>query len=141
MQKMNEVLLKLPKSELHLHLRGAIPIELFTDLLNKYPVKDALKEAPPIHKKTFKRYDNISPFLLPQDWSVDEVSRLFNYNSFEQFLWTWCFTEYFIRDLSDLKRLVKNVVEKLRMQNVVYAEISVSVIFLFTKEFLNLFIT
>lgn len=127
MSKMKEVLLKTPKSELHVHLRGAMPIEVFTDLLNKYSVKEILKDAPSSHKIMFKRYDNIRPFLLPQDWSVDAVSHLFRYETFDQFLYTWCFTGYFVRDVSDLRKLITGVLERLRAQNVVYAEITITV--------------
>lgn len=82
MPNTKEMLLKTPKSELHVHLRGAIPIEIFTDLLNKYPVKEILKCAPSSHKRMFKRFDNIRPFLLPKYWSVDDVSHLFRFDSF-----------------------------------------------------------
>lgn len=125
---MKKLLQKIPKSELHLHLKGAIPIDMFADLLNKYSVKEILAEAPPKQKVKFKQYDNIRPFLSKQAWSVDLVSRLFKYETFEQFMYTWAFTEYFFRDISDLRKLIKCVLQRLKSQNVVYAEITISVI-------------
>ena len=127
MSEMKEILLKIPKSELHVHLRGAMPVEVFADLLNKYSVKEILQDAPAGHKTMFQRYENIRPFLSPRYWSVDAVSHVFHYETFDQFLWTWCFTGYFVRDVSDLRRLITGVLERLRAQNVVYAEITIAV--------------
>jgi len=124
---MKEVLLEIPKSELHVHLRGAMPVEVFTDLLNKYSVKEILQNVPARHKTMFRQYENIRPFLSPRYWSVDAVSHLFHYETFDQFLATWCFTGYFVRDVSDLRRLIRGVLEKLRSQNVVYTEITIAV--------------
>jgi len=123
---MKEVLLKMPKSELHVHLRGAMPVEVFADLLNKHSVDEPLHDAPVGHKAMFQQYDNIRPFLPPKHWSVDAVSRLFRYDSFDQFLATYAFAGYFIRDVSDLRRLVRGVLGRLKSQNVVYAEITIA---------------
>ena len=43
----------IPKSELHLHLRGAVPIGVFTDLVNKYANVDVFGDAPERHIETF----------------------------------------------------------------------------------------
>ncbi len=118
----------IPKSELHLHLRGAMPIEVFTDLVNKYAKVDVFNDAPERHIERFNRYDNIQPFLARRRWSVDEVSELFRYGSFEQFLATYGFTSYFIREIEDFRELVRSVLRSLKEQNIVYAEIMVTVV-------------
>ncbi len=125
---MRKLLEKLPKAELHLHLRGAIPVEVFASLLNKYDVTAILEGNSYRTSGMFERYGNIRPFLSSRNWSVEEVSRLFQYENFDQFLATYHFTSYFIRDTSDLKKLITGVLEDLRAQNVVYAEITISVI-------------
>lgn len=118
----------IPKSELHLHLRGAMPIEVFTELLNKYADFDVFCDAPERHLERFNRYDNIRPFLARRRWAVDEVSTLFRYDSFEQFLSTYSFTSYFIREIEDFRELVRGVLRSLKGQNIVYAEIMVTVV-------------
>ena len=42
-------------------------------------------------------------------------------------MYTWCFTDYFFRDSSDLRKLITSVLESLKSQKVVYAEILISV--------------
>ncbi len=128
MSEMKEVLRKMPKSELHVHLRGAMPVKVFTDLLNKYPVKEILKDAPERHRNMFSACENIRPFLSARHWSVDEVSNLFRFENFDEFLATYCFTGYLFRDVSDLRRLITGVLRSLQSQNVIYAEIMISVI-------------
>jgi len=123
---LREVLPKMPKAELHVHLKGAMPVEVFTDLLNRYVKQGVLESIPAQWVALFQTYDNIRPFLSPRQWSVDEVSQLFRYGSFDQFLTTWFFTAYFFRDVSDFERLVTGVIERLRAQNVVYAEIAIA---------------
>ncbi|MFQ5796856.1 MAG: adenosine deaminase [Candidatus Bipolaricaulia bacterium] len=124
---MKEVLLKIPKSELHIHLRGAMPVEVFTNLLNKYSATGILQDAPDRLKAVLQRYENIRPFLSPRHWSVNTVSDLFRYETFDQFLATYAFTGFFVRDASDLRRLITGVLEMLKSQNVVYVEITTSV--------------
>ena len=128
MTGIRELLPKIPKSELHVHLRGAMPIRVFTDLLNKYPVEEILEEAPERFRVLFRECENIRPFLSSRHWSVDEVADLFRYETFDQFLATYCFTGHFFRNASDLRRLITGVLRSLRSQNIVYAEIMISVI-------------
>ena len=126
MTSLKEILPKIPKAELHVHLKGAMPVEVFTDLLNRYVRQGVLESIPAQWVTRLQSYDNIRPFLSPRHWSVDEVSQLFRYGSFDQFLATWFFTAYFFRDVSDFERLVTGVIERLRAQNVVYAEIAIA---------------
>jgi len=124
---MKDLIRRWPKSELHVHLRGAMPPELLAEQLRKYPVEQALRDAPWRHRALFRRCGNIRPFLARRARSGDDVSNLFHYTSFRQFLVTYLFTGYFFREASDLRRLVQGVLARLAAENVVYAEITVSV--------------
>ncbi len=119
---------RLPKAELHIHLNGAMPVEVFANLMNKYPASELMKHAPQRHVRMFESHENIKPFLEPARWSEDEVKELFRYKDFDDFLATYCFSSYFIRDKDDLSQVMTGVIEALRVQSVVYAEISISAI-------------
>lgn len=131
---MKALIEQLPKSELHLHVRGAMPVEVFARLLSKYSVVDALGGPESKYYRHFERYDNIRPFLVPErrHWSPDEVAPLFKFTTFEQFLETFNFAGFYLREPEDMRALVLGVVEHLRAQNIVYAEITVSM-----KEYLR----
>jgi len=116
----------LPKSELHLHLRGAMPVQVLSYLFNKYDVNDVLSRAPENHANVFRQYANIAPFLSSRR-TTKQVSRLFRYKTFDQFLATYCFVGYFFREIVDFKMMVDGVIEELKAQHVVYAEITVAV--------------
>jgi len=125
--KLKEILLKIPKAELHVHLKGAMPVEVFTELLNKYVAQNVLRTIPFRQKLVFKLCKNIRSFMSRRRrWAVEDVLSLFHYSNFDQFLSTWLFTGHFIRDAGDFRQLVTAVIENLRSQNVVYAEITVA---------------
>lgn len=126
MSNLSGVLKEIPKAELHVHLKGAMPVEVFTGLLNEYLAQGILETIPADHMALFQQCENVRPFLSPRSWSVEEVERLFSYADFDNFLYTWVFTGHFFRTASDFGRLVTGVVESLRSQNVAYAEITVA---------------
>jgi adenosine deaminase len=103
-----------------------MPVEVLTELLNRHPMEEALSGAPPGHKAMFERCENIRPFLTPRRWSVEDVTGLFRYSSFNQFLITYYFTRYLVRDAADLRRLIAGVMQNLKSQNVVYAEVTIA---------------
>jgi adenosine deaminase len=117
----------LPMAELHLHLRGAMPVAIFTDLLNQYADEPVLARLPGRHRARFPFFPNIRPFLEPgRRWTVAETTALFQYADFDQFLATFAFTGYFIRAAADLRRLIDGVLADLRAQGVVYVELTFS---------------
>jgi len=118
----------IPKSELHLHLRGAMPLKVFLDLIRRHPTERVISSASEAHRHLFHRYANIDNFCAIRSPTSEDVRALFRYQTFEQFLATWTFTGYFVRDKDDFRRLVQGVVHSLREQAVVYAEITVSII-------------
>ncbi len=117
-----------PKSELHVHLRGAMPREFFADLLRKYRPEDALAQAPPRYLELYQQFDNIRPFLHSRPGLGDRAGELFHYKTFDQFLATYLFTSHFIREIADFRSLIAAVRRRLEQQNVVYAEVTVSLV-------------
>jgi len=124
----------MPKAELHLHLRGAMPPEFFSGLVEKHPPESVLGDVSSRFLEIFNRYDNIRPFLKSP--IAVPAQALFHYCSFEQFLATYLFTSCFFRTATDFRNLIKAVRSELTSQNIVYAEITVSLI-----EYLNQGIT
>ncbi|MFL5733571.1 MAG: adenosine deaminase [Chloroflexia bacterium] len=127
MADITELIRRVPKSELHVHLRGAMPAPVFRGLLDKYAGEPVALRASEGNMDWFRQYDNIRPFLGSEHWSEGDVVRLFQSDTFDQFLATFCFVGYFVRDDADLDSLVDGVLASLRAQNVVYAEITISV--------------
>jgi aminodeoxyfutalosine deaminase len=121
-------LARIPKSELHVHLRGAMPVEVFCNLLSRHPIKEILSSSSDAHRRDFYRYPNIRAFLDRRSPTEEDVRMLFRYQTFDQFLATWKLTGYLVRDRYDLQQLVHGVVQSLRSQAVRYAEITVSII-------------
>lgn len=116
----------LPKAELHLHLRGAIPIPFLREQFRKYPPKRALSLAPTPQVRFMRQHPGVDDILDSED-PVAEAEGLFTQATFEQFLGAYLFTSYFVRELEDFKRLVAGVRQDLRDQHIAYAEITVSV--------------
>ena len=119
-----------PKAELHVHLRGAMPPEFFAGLLEKYTPAKALEDAPKRFLDAFQECDNIRPFLHSP--LKAPIQSLFHYRTFDEFLATYLFTSYFCRDVTDFRNLIAAVRADLTRQNIVYAEITVSIF-----EYLN----
>ena len=119
-----------PKAELHVHLRGATPPDFFAGLLEKYTPERALQNAPARFLAAFQECDNVRPFLHSP--LKAPIQSLFHYRSFDQFLATYLFTSYFCRDVTDFRNLIAAVRTGLARQNIVYAEITVSIF-----EYLN----
>jgi adenosine deaminase len=117
-----------PKAELHVHLRGAMPLAFFQERLRKYRPEDVLASAPARYRELFERFENIRPFLTSSPQLAARAPELFRYRTFDQFLATYLFTSYFVRDAADFRGLVQAVLERLAKENIVYAEITVSFI-------------
>ena len=117
-----------PKAELHVHLRGAMPLSFFQERLRKYRPEDVLANAPPRFRELFEQFDNIRPFLKSRPNLAENATQLFHYRTFDQFLATYLFSSYFVRDATDFRGLVQAVLERLAAENIVYAEITVSFI-------------
>lgn len=117
-------LLARPKAELHVHLRGAAPAEFLGALLRKYPPEEALAAAPAQHRRIFAAHANIRAAMAGRY----EQSAFFRYDSFEGFLAAYLFTGYFVRSIDDFRAMIAAVRRQFVRQNIVYAEVTVSVI-------------
>ena len=119
----------IPKAELHLHLRGAIPLPVLTELLNRHDVEAAVACASERAQAAFASYDNIRPFLAGRHhWSPEEVAGLFRYRDFMNFLYTFYFASFLFHSADDLRLLIRGVLDELARQRIVYAEICISAI-------------
>jgi adenosine deaminase len=117
-----------PKAELHVHLRGAMPLSFFQDRLRKYHPEDVLANAPPRYLELFEQFENIRPFMKSRPGLAESAGQLFRYRTFDQFLATYLFSSYFVRDAADFRGLVQAVLQRFAAGNIVYAEITVSFI-------------
>lgn len=120
-----DTLARLPKAELHLHLRGALPSALLRDLVGKYGTAGMVERASPWLQSLWAKADNLRPFLECR-WSETDFERFFEFADFENFLATFAFTGFLMREADDFRALAEGVLRGLRRQNVVYAEIMVS---------------
>lgn len=110
-----------------MHLRGAIPLTLLSEFLEKYDREIILAELK-ADRRNFREDPSIKKFLELPRWTIDDVTEMFSYHSIEHFLSIYGLIGCFIRDISDLKRLIYGVFERLKAQNIVYAEITVSLL-------------
>jgi adenosine deaminase len=88
----------LPKTELHLHLEGAIPSHVLLELIHKY---EGRTNTP----------------------SLDELSQRLIYRDFPHFLHTWRWMTGFLREYEDFSWIAQGVACDLADQGVRYAEI------------------
>src|SRR6202034_1739046 len=93
------VLDALPKAELHLHLEGSIRPETAVELAERHGVT----------------------------LTAPEVAARYNYNNFGGFIEAFKWVTSFLRDPEDYALVTRKLAEELVRQNVVYAEITLSV--------------
>ena len=115
-----------PKAELHVHLRGAMPGHFFAELLRKYSPSEALAGAPRRHVELFRNCPHLLPFLSDAGDPGEQAGNLFRFEDFNQFLASYLFSSYFVREIADFRNLIQAVRQELAAQNVVYAEVTVS---------------
>ncbi len=90
----------LPKAELHLHLEGSIEPPTLTELLQRHGNADA---------------------------SAAEVEQLYNYSDFAGFLLAFKNVTEHLRTADDYELITYRLMERLRSENVLHAEVTVSV--------------
>ena len=117
-----------PKAELHIHLRGAMPAAFFAELLGKHPMREALADASDRHRDILGSFPHLQPILQGSLPPEQAAAALYSFKTFPEFLGSYLLTSYFFRDAADFRRLILAVRETLVAQNIVYAEITVSLI-------------
>ncbi len=103
-----------------------MPLSYLREQFRKYPPARALDSAPARLLDWMLRHPGIRRIVRAED-PQREVDSLFRCVGFDEFLAAYLFTGYFVRDVDDLRELVAVVHGGLREQNVIYAEVTVSV--------------
>lgn len=88
---------RIPKTELHLHLEGAIPLQALWELMQKYG-GDAHVQ------------------------SVESLQEKFIFRDFPHFIETWCWKNQFLREYEDFTFIAAAVAQDLLDQNIRYVE-------------------
>jgi adenosine deaminase len=88
----------LPKTEIHLHLEGAIPLPALWRLVQKYGGDPAVPDLQALEQK-------------------------FQFRDFPHFIDTWVWKSRFIRDYEDFSAIAEAVARELAAQNIRYAEV------------------
>lgn len=115
------------KFELHMHLQGAITIKVFQSLyiknkeeVYKYIFSDEKR------KKRFLTTPNIARFMDKDAVDRKVIKELLVYRNILDFFATFRFINLFIKTIQDLDMVIKGVIDELIKQNIVYADILVS---------------
>lgn len=95
--KIINILERMPKVELHLHLEGAIPLDALWELVKKYNGTGGVK-------------------------SIEELKKKFQYTDFSHFIETWIWKNGFIREYEDFIFIASEVARDLDRQNIKYVE-------------------
>ncbi|HKD78308.1 MAG TPA: adenosine deaminase [Candidatus Angelobacter sp.] len=105
----------LPKAELHLHLEGSIDPATLAELSRRYHT--------PLPTEN-NRYDATgSGDVLTED----DVRRLYSYKDFDGFLMAFKSVTERLREPEDYELITYRLMQKLRQQNVMHAEVYVSI--------------
>lgn len=105
----------LPKAELHLHLEGSVDPATLVELSRRYNT--------PLPTEN-NRYDVTGSGDVLTD---EDVRRLYSYNDFNGFLLAFKSVTERLRSPEDYELVTYRLMQKLRQQNVVHAEVYVSV--------------
>jgi adenosine deaminase len=125
---MRELLQRLPKAELHVHLRGAAPVETLLSLIARHGVDTVLAELSPLERDWYLAQPHLAAFVARRGAAGHSGHHtLFGYTGFEGFLATYSFVGRFVRTIDDFALLVEQTLASLAAQRIVYAEIMVSI--------------
>ncbi len=94
---MNQFIETMPKTELHLHLEGAIPLPALWELVKKYGAENEVG-------------------------SVEDLEKRFSYKDFPHFIDTWVWKNGFLKEYEDFEFIAECVANDLADQNIEYAE-------------------
>jgi adenosine deaminase/aminodeoxyfutalosine deaminase len=112
----NSYILSLPKAELHLHLEGTVDPATLAELSRRHPT--------PLTTGN-NRYTNIED--SGRVFTEEEARALYQYKNFTGFLLTFKAVTERLRTADDYELITYRMMEKLHAQNVLHAEVYVSV--------------
>lgn len=112
----SDFLLSLPKAELHLHLEGTVDPPTLAELSRRHPT--------PLTTKN-NRYTNIQD--SGRVFTEEEAQALYNYKNFTGFLMAFKAVTERLRTAEDYELVTYRMMQKLHAQNVLHAEVYVSV--------------
>lgn len=92
-----QFILEIPKAELHLHLEGAIPLEILFDFIQRRGGEPSIK-------------------------NLDDLRRKLIYTDFAHFIDLWVWKNTFIKEEKDFEEIAYQVLCNLSKQNVKYVE-------------------
>jgi aminodeoxyfutalosine deaminase len=105
----------LPKAELHLHLEGTVDPPTLAELSRRHPT--------PL-SGTNNRYKNLED--SGRVFSEEEARALYEYKNFTGFLWAFKAVTERLRTAEDYELITYRMMQKLRAQNVLHAEVYIS---------------
>jgi aminodeoxyfutalosine deaminase len=105
----------LPKAELHLHLEGTVDPPTLAELSRRHPT--------PL-SSTNNRYKNLED--SGRVFSEAEARALYEYKNFTGFLWAFKAVTERLRTAEDYELITYRMMQKLRAQNVLHAEVYIS---------------
>ncbi len=97
-EKINSLIIGMPKVEIHLHLEGAFTFEYLFELVQKYSNDSEIK-------------------------SIDDLRKKFVFKDFAHFIETWFWKNQFFRAPGDFEESAYQTIKNLSQQNVIYAEV------------------
>jgi len=96
-ENISEIIRRMPKIELHLHLEGAFTFEFLFGLIKKYNDLEVK--------------------------SIDELKQKFVFKDFQHFIEMWFWKNKFFRTAEDFEESTYQTIKNLSSQNVIYAEV------------------
>lgn len=93
-----DIIKKIPKVEIHLHLEGAVPRQTMWKLIKKYNENSEIE-------------------------SFEQLEKKYQFSNFGEFLKTWIWQSNFLKDYEDFTLIASDVAKDLVKQNIIYAEI------------------
>ncbi len=94
---LDELIAEIPKTELHLHLEGAIPLETLYSLIQRRGGDPTVN-------------------------TIEDLEKKLAYTDFEQFIDAWTWKNTFIKEERDFEEITYEVLRNLSEQNVKYVE-------------------
>jgi adenosine deaminase len=98
MKTIPEVIQRMPKVEIHIHLEGAFTFEFLFDLIQKYGGNPEINDLTDLHNK-------------------------FIFKNFNHFIETWYWKNNYFRTAEDFEESTYQTIKNLSLQNVIYTEV------------------